>query len=84
MELITSITTLGSLLETCSFRQFWTTLAPQREELALLERYVNEVLWGQVRETAGIFRSNVSVSLRVCWPELVLTARRFQEQALKK
>jgi len=33
MELITSITTLGSLLETCSFRQFWTTLAPQREEL---------------------------------------------------
>jgi hypothetical protein len=58
--------------------------APQREELALLERYVNEVLWGQVRETAGIFRSNVSVSLRVCWPELVLTARRFQEQALKK
>ena len=33
MELIAPITTLGSLLETCSFRQFWKTLAPQRDEL---------------------------------------------------
>ena len=32
MELIASIASLASLLETCSFRQFWTALAPLREE----------------------------------------------------
>lgn len=37
VELITSIASLASQLETCSFRQFWTALKPLRAEQTLPE-----------------------------------------------